>query len=67
MFSYSIALIVIFVVNENKKDQIAHIIMKAIKNGPGIDIPELTVKIDTRSVLGKVQNAKVYAHEISKK
>ena len=41
--------------------------MKTKKNGPGIDIPELTVKIDTRSVLGKVQNAKVYAHEISKK
>ena len=41
--------------------------MKTKKNGPEIDIPELTLKIDTRNVLGKVQNAKVYAHEIFKK
>ena len=49
-----------------KSTKLAHIIMKTKKNGPGIDIPELTVKIDSRKVLSKVQIAKVYANEISK-
>ena len=50
-----------------KSTKLAHVIVKTKKKGPEIDIPELTVKIDIRKVLGKVQNGKVYAHEISKK